>query len=99
MHPNSVTNILRMVPGLRVSYRPDGDVVSSSRGGGRGCVQYFLDDMQYTEMTPGDINQFVTGGEVVAVEVYQDTNTPAQYMHAGTSCTTIVLWTRFKIRS
>ena len=34
MHANSVTNILRMVPGLRVSYGPDGDVVSSSRGGG-----------------------------------------------------------------
>jgi uncharacterized protein (DUF2141 family) len=99
MHPNSVTDILRMVPGLRVSYGPEGDVVSSSRGGGSGCVQYFLDDMPYTEMTAGDINHFVTGREVVAVEVYQDFNTPAQYMRAGTSCTTIVLWTRFKIRS
>jgi hypothetical protein len=99
MHANSVSNILRMVPGLRVSYGPDGDVVSSSRGGGSGCVQYYLDDMPYTEMTPGDISHFVTGGEVVAVEVYQDTNTPAQYTRAGVSCTTIVLWTRFKIRS
>ena len=99
MHPNSVTDILRMVPGLRVSYGPDGDVVSSSRGGGSGCVQYFLDDMPYTEIAPGDISHFVTGGEVVAVEVYQDTNTPAQYARAGAFCTTIVLWTRFKIRS
>jgi hypothetical protein len=47
----------------------------------------------------GDINHFVTGGEVVAVEVYQDLDTPGQYMHAGGSCTTIVVWTRFKIRS
>ena len=99
MHPNAVTDILRMVPGLRVSYGRDGDVVSSSRGGGSGCVQYYLDDMPYTEMTPGDINTFVTGGEVVAVEVYQDTNMPAQYTRAGMFCTTIVLWTRFKIRS
>ena len=98
MHPNSVTDILRMVPGLRVSYGPYGDVVSSSRGGD-GCVQYYLDDMPYTEATPGDITSFVTGGEVVAVEVYQDTNTPPQYVHAGNACTTIVLWTRFKIRS
>jgi hypothetical protein len=98
MHANSVTNILRMVPGLRVSYGPDGDVVSSSRGGGSRCVQYFLDDMPYTEMTPGDIDHFVTGNEVVAVEVYQDTNTPPQYTRAGLFCTTIVLWTRFKIR-
>jgi len=99
MHANAVTDILRMVPGLRVSYSRDGDVVSSSRGGGRGCVQYYLDDMVYTEMTPGDINNFVTGGEVVAVEVYQDTNTPPQFTRAGMFCTTIVLWTRFKVRS
>jgi hypothetical protein len=101
MHPNSVTNILRMVPGLRVSYGPDGDVVSSSRGSGMGsgCVRYFLDDIPYTEVTPGDINHFVTGREVVAVEVYQDTNTPPQYMGAGGFCATIVIWTRFKIRS
>jgi hypothetical protein len=99
MHPNSVTNILRQVPGLRVSYGPDGDFVSSSRGGGSGCMQYFLDDMPYVEMTRGDINHFVTGGEVVAVEVYQDINTPAQYARAGAFCTTILLWTRFKVRS
>jgi hypothetical protein len=99
MHANAVTDILRMVPGLRVSYGPEGDVVSSSRGGGSGCVQYYLDDIPYTEMTPGDINTFVTGGEVVAVEVYQATNAPPQYTRAGMFCTTIVLWTRFKIRS
>jgi hypothetical protein len=98
MHANSVTNILRMVPGLRITYGPEGDIVSSSRGVGSGCVRYFLDDIPYTEMTPGDINTFVAGGEVVAVEVYQDTNTPAQYVQGGGSCTTIVLWTRFKIR-
>jgi len=99
MHANSVTDILRMVPGLRVSYSPYGDVVSSSRGSRGGCVQYYLDDMFYTEATPGDISSFVTGGEVVAVEVYQDTNTPPQYTRAGMYCTTIVLWTKFKVRS
>jgi hypothetical protein len=62
-------------------------------------VQYFLDDMPYTEATPGDITDFVAGGEVVAVEVYQDTNTPPQYQRAAMFCTTIVLWTRFKVRS
>jgi uncharacterized protein (DUF2141 family) len=99
MRPNYLTDILRQVPGLRVSYGADGEVVSSSRGFGSGCVQYYLDDMPYQEMTPGDINHFVTGAEVVAIEVYQGTNTPAQYMRSGGFCTTIVLWTRFKIRS
>jgi hypothetical protein len=99
LHPYQVTDILRQVPGIRVNYSPNGETVSSSRGVGSGCVQYFLDDMPFTELVPGDINHFVTGGEVVAVEVYQDSNTPGRYMRAGASCTTIVLWTRFKIRS
>ena len=99
MHPNFVTDILRQVPGLRVSYGPSGEMVSSSRAVGNGCVQYYVDGMSFLELEPGEINHFVNGSEVVAVEVYQDANAPAQYMRAGGSCTTIVLWTRFKIRS
>lgn len=99
MHPGYVTDILRQVPGLRVSYSPTGAAVSSSRGLESGCVQYYVDDMPFQEMQPGDINHFVTGGEVVAVEVYQGTSTPGRYIQAGRgSCTTILLWTRFKIR-
>ncbi|HVS59380.1 MAG TPA: carboxypeptidase regulatory-like domain-containing protein [Gemmatimonadaceae bacterium] len=99
MHPNFLTDILRQVPGLRTSYGPEGEVISSSRGFGSGCVQYWIDDMPWQSFSPGDINHFVTGSEIVAVEVYQDLNTPGRYMRAGGSCTTIVLWTRFKIRS
>jgi hypothetical protein len=84
MHPNSLTDILRQVPG--------GFGISP-------CVQYWVDDMPWQGVGPGDINNFVTGGEVVAVEAYKDFNTPGQYMRAGGGCTTIVLWTRFKIRS
>lgn len=99
MHANEVTDILRMVPGLRVSYGPQGATVASSHGIGSSCVQYYLDDMQFTELEPGDINHFVTGGEVVAVEVYQGVGAPPQFTRGGAGCTTIVLWTRFKIRS
>jgi hypothetical protein len=100
LRPFHVTDVLSMVPGIRVSYGPDGETVSSSRNvGGTGCVMYFVDDMPFLEMMPGDVNRFVTGGELVAVEVYQGYNVPAQFMRAGGPCTTIVLWTRFKIRS
>jgi hypothetical protein len=95
MHPYSVIDILKRVPQLRVWNGPDGPLISSPRD---GCVQYVLDDIQYAEMAAGDIRHFVTGAEVVAVEVYQANNTPGRYMRAGPSCTTIVLWTRFKIR-
>jgi hypothetical protein len=100
MHPQYLSDILRQVPGLRVSSTPDGDVISSSRGAsGMGdCVQYYVDDMPWQSTTPGDINQFVNGNEVMAAEVYQASNTPAQYSTAMGGCTTIVLWTRFKVK-
>ena len=100
MHPFYVSDILRIVPGLRVSYGPHGDpVVTSTRDIGGSCVQYWVDDIPFLEITPGEINHFVNGGEVVAAEVYQSGTAPAQYTRAGGNCTTIVLWTRFKIRS
>jgi hypothetical protein len=103
MHAVYLTDILRQVPGLRTTYGRNGPVVSSSRafgtGFGGGCVQYYVDDMPYREMTPGDVNTFITGGEVVAVEVYDGISTPGRFIQAGgSSCTTIVLWTRFKVR-
>ena len=101
MNPTYLTDIFRRVPGLRVGFTASGEVVSSSRGtsslSGGGCVQFFLDGMPWQSATPGDINTFVNGNEVVAVEVYQGPNTPAQYTRAMDACTTIVLWTRFKI--
>jgi hypothetical protein len=99
MHPQFLSDILRVVPSLRVSSTPTGDVITSSRGSGAGtCVQYFVDDSPWQSDTPGDINQFVNANEVVAAEVYQATNTPAQYTTGMGGCTTVVLWTRFKVR-
>lgn len=103
MHPFYMTDILRMVPSLRVVNTPSGATVMSSRGvtslsGSSGCVQYFVDDMPFTEMGPGDANSFISGSEIVAVEVYQPGLAPGQYIRGSGSCTTIVLWTRFKVR-
>src|SRR3954464_392571 len=99
MHPNSLTDILRVVPSLRISFTPTGDVVSSSRGvGGSGCVQYYVDDMPWQSSEPGDINQFINGREVVGVEVYAGPGAPPQYQRSMGDCTSIVIWTKFKIR-
>ena len=38
MHPQRLTDILRNVPGLRIGYTNQGEVVSSTRGVGRGGV-------------------------------------------------------------
>ncbi len=103
IRPNFLTDVLRTVPSLRISYTPEGEVVSSSRGvsslSGSGCIQYYVDDMPWQSAQPGDINNFVNGSEVVGLEVYQGSATPAQYTKGGQGdCTTIVVWTKFKIR-
>lgn len=103
MHPNDLTDILTRVPSLHVVYGPNGNDVTSSRGtsslsGAAGCVQYFVDDMPWQSAMPGDVNSFVNANEVVGVEVYAGPGTPAQYTHAMQDCTTIVIWTKFKIR-
>jgi hypothetical protein len=100
MHPFYVSDVLRMVPGLRVTSGPRGEpIISSSRDVGGSCVNYWVDDVPFTEMEPGDINNFVNGGEIVAAEVYQGGNAPPQYTRGMSGCTTIVLWTGFRIRS
>jgi len=72
------------------------DILAQVPGVQDKCVQYWVDDMPYQEVEPGDINYFVSGSEVVAVEVYQNLITPARYMRPG-GCTMVVLWTRLKI--
>ena len=103
MHANYITDILRHVPGLRVNYTPQGEVITSSRGStsfnGNGCVTFYVDDMPWQSMQPGDVNSFVGGHEVMAVEVYQGPGTPPQYMYMGGNCTTVLLWTKAKIRN
>ncbi len=105
LNPNYLTDILRTVPGLQVSYGPQGEEVTSSRGvtslsGAPPCVQYYVDDSPWQSLMPGDVNQFVNGREVVGIEVYNGPGTPPQYARPGQGeCTTIVVWTKFKIRS
>jgi hypothetical protein len=94
LHAVYVTDILRRVPGLRTVPGRHGDVVVPGRGDG-ACIQYYVDGILYPEGRPGDVNQFLNGGEVAALEVYQPEATPGQFM-TGRSCITVVLWTNFK---
>jgi hypothetical protein len=102
MHATYLTDILRRLPSLRVTSTGRGTLVRSSRGvnsiRSASCVQYFLDDMPWQSAGPDDINDFVNGNEVVAVEVYQPAQAPAKYSRGLGNCVTVVLWTRFQIQ-
>jgi len=101
-NPTYLSDILRRVSGLKVEYEDGREVIRSSRGttgfSSEACVQYYVDDMPWQSMTPGDVNDYVTVGEVMGIEVYTDATVPARYMKGGEVCTTIVVWTRMRIR-
>ena len=93
--------MMRVSPGLRMDPTGDGRTnrIVDSRSAQGGCVNFYVDNFPYPEMTPGDIDNFVRPDEVVAVEVYHGSETPAQFVKAGqSSCATIVVWTVARIR-
>jgi hypothetical protein len=98
MHAHWLTDILQQVPGLYVVRRANGDGIVSGRTATSPCVEYYVDGGAYLEVTPGDINKFVSGHDFAAIEVYQD-NAPVEYARPGVSCITILLWTKWRIHS
>ena len=102
IRPYRLNDILRRVPGLHIVNSATGERVETSRGlssfSSASCTQYFIDGMPWLAMEPGDINDFVGGPEVVAVEVYQSPHVPAEFTRGSNDCLTIVLWTKFKVR-
>jgi Carboxypeptidase regulatory-like domain/TonB-dependent Receptor Plug Domain len=101
MHPNDLSDILHQLPSVRVVYSNGRAVRATSRRGvngfsDRSCMQYFVDDMPW-QSNGDDINDFVNGNEVVAVELYQPGQAPPQYSRGLGNCVTVVLWTQFRM--
>jgi hypothetical protein len=96
----SFSDVMRVAPGLRITPTGDGRtyVIQDSRSATGGCVNYYVDNTPWQQMTPGDIDDFVRPSEVVAVEVYHGSETPPQFSPPGQSgCATIVVWTVARI--
>jgi hypothetical protein len=94
-----MTDLFRTVPSLRVVPSGMDYVVESARDVQGGCVRYVVDGSPYQSMFPGDIDRLMPPHQVAAIEVYNGSNTPAEFQSAGnSSCTTIVMWSRFKAK-
>jgi hypothetical protein len=93
------SDVMRVSPGLRITPTGDGrtQVITDSRNAANGCVNFRVDGQPWTQMEPGDIDTYVQPSDVVAVEVYHGSETPAEFQTAGSSgCATVVVWTRAK---
>lgn len=90
--PQHGSDLLRMVPGVRVGpYRFGRAPVTFSRAR-QGCQPtYYLDGVLRQSMHIDDLNR----DDLLAIEVYNGpAETPPQYKFGGRNCGTIVIWTR-----
>ena len=96
-NPYRLNEMLRMVPMLQTYYVNGETIITGRRN---ECVRYFLDGQRWFDV--GDTpDRFVTGNELGAIEVYTSNSTPAEFIvkeHDGTSCTVVVIWTKWKLR-
>jgi hypothetical protein len=100
-NPIYLSDVLRTVPGLTVRMNGTQPEIVSTRGNSltnSGCVNYIVDGMRFTSVS-GDANEFVNPREVAGIEVYDGALTPGEFSDAGgRACTTIVIWTKERIR-
>lgn len=89
-----VTDLLRMVPRVRISTgRGRGDVYFNSGMG--GCVpKVYLDGVLANRNSPASVNDMVSPGELEGVEVYQGLAQMSGEFYDVAGCGVILLWTR-----
>jgi hypothetical protein len=106
MRARGVTDIIRRVPGVRVTTEAAATGArqtvhmgrSAGAAGARGCqATYFVNGMPFLLTGPQGINAFVRPDEIAGVEIYAGASRlPAQF-NTGTQasrCGVIVIWTR-----
>jgi hypothetical protein len=94
--PTVVTELLRGVPGLRVS--EDGAEVCVAGSGARQCgcvVAWLLDGRPLADATPAEVNALVPPDRLGAVEVYATRSAaPRDLVRDGAGCGVVLLWSR-----
>lgn len=102
-NPQYLTDILTVVPGIRVVHSPGGATIREERmssilGGGRGgpCTNVWVDGTQWRTIEPGDIDAFVSPRDVAALEVYRGGTAPVQFRGLNDQCVTLVVWTQMQ---
>ncbi len=90
---SQVSDLFRQLPGVTV------ERTSATRGGGGGhllmrgsCPPSIYLDGQRAAAGPVDIDAYVSGADLEAVEIYSASQTPPQFSYGR--CGAVVLWTR-----
>jgi hypothetical protein len=94
------SDVLRATPGIRVMESNGRAMITSTRSAqGNGCVTVYVDGAPWQQLDPGDLDTFVQPNEEAAVEVYNGSSIPPQFMTPGQSCAAVVVWTKTRVDS
>ena len=88
------SDAVRGLPGLRVSPGVNSrtNVITSASG---GCVTTFVDGTAFKPMAPGDIDDYVSATQLIAIELYQPPNVPSQFVRRDEpGCAALLVWTQ-----
>ncbi len=93
--PLETSDLFRTVAGVDLRRDRNGRSVITMRGGwaARCLPTFYLNGRVLRGLSAGDLNTFVRPSELVGVEVYNATTTPAQFSDLN-GCGSIVFWTR-----
>ena len=87
----SISELLRVVPGVRATCNPAGCVLRMSRSPRNCSPEYFVDGFPATASTNANLP---TMG-IIGIEVYRSlSETPQQFIRSDQTCGAIVIWTR-----
>lgn len=96
IHPQVLSDLLRMMPGVRVTDRGTGRVIESSRNG--TCMNIWVDNARFESYQPGDVDAAFVASNIGAVETYSSqTDTPMEFQIPGKSCGAVVVWTKQRL--
>lgn len=94
LQPAEISDLLRHAPTLELSTDNSHNVRIRMRGDTGPCTPaIFLDGKQLVYWTLADLNSLVQPDELVGMEVYTPSMTPAEF-RTKIGCGTIVVWTR-----
>jgi hypothetical protein len=91
-----LVSLLAQAPMLR-RVSDNGKLVITGRGVGTGsaCVRYYVDG---NEWFGGSVEDFIRPDEISAIEAYSGTFTPPQFSPGMTSCETVLIWTKQRVK-
>jgi hypothetical protein len=103
LRPLLATDLLRQLPGFKVSSQSAGRIIESTRsaaGTTAGCVTIFIDRSRFDQIEAGDLDRALPVKIIGAIETYTALNSiPTEFTVNAVVCPTIAIWTKGRLQA